>query len=207
MLFFSCSVYDSTAEIFRPLPRGLRVTNASKTPRQDKDTRCYSILKLHRPQHSLGPRFTLSPAKHTGNRFVPYSIEPACSSLPFTPTSERLDRIYLLAKEVRYFATEKYDFAWDLPRMAEIASAEGITFVGGFKVGDEHQEEREKLMQEVLDAGVQNLGTLGREAFYQELSKSRALMGLSFPKLSPSPWDGLCMGLPVSGSQSFLAVR
>jgi hypothetical protein len=112
----------------------------------------------------------------------------------------------LLAKEVRYFATEKYDFAWDLPRMAEIASAEGITFVGGFKVGDEHQEERERLMQEVLDAGVQNLGTLGREAFYQELSKSRALMGLSFPKLSPSPWDGLCMGLPVSGSQSFSAV-
>jgi hypothetical protein len=48
-------------------------------------------------------------------------------------------------------------------------------------------------------AGLKNLGQLGKIDFYKELARSFVLIGVGRPKISPSPWDALCMGVPVSG--------
>lgn len=50
----------------------------------------------------------------------------------------------------------------------------------------------------VEDIGLENLGKLGVIDFYEQLSKSFVLLGVGRPRISPSPWDALCMGVPVS---------
>ena len=48
--------------------------------------------------------------------------------------------------------------------------------------------------------GITNLGRLGKIEFYEELGRSFVFLGVGRPRISPSPWDALCMGLPVSHS-------
>lgn len=53
------------------------------------------------------------------------------------------------------------------------------------------------LWTDISDAGINNLGLLSQEQFYDELGHSKVLVGIGKPRTSPSPWDALCMGVPV----------
>lgn len=59
----------------------------------------------------------------------------------------------------------------------------------------------------VEDIGLKNLGKLGVIEFYAQLSKSFVLLGVGRPRISPSPWDALCMGVPVSDELYSFVIR
>jgi hypothetical protein len=39
---------------------------------------------------------------------------------------------------------------------------------------------------------------LNKTEFYTQLAMSSVLVGVGKPRISPSPWDALCMGVPAS---------
>ena len=54
----------------------------------------------------------------------------------------------------------------------------------------------------VEESGVVNFGHLDKMEFYEALAGSFVLVGVGRPRISPSPWDALCMGLPVRDCHS-----
>ena len=46
--------------------------------------------------------------------------------------------------------------------------------------------------------GLTNVGQLNKTEFYEQLASASVLVGVGKPRISPSPWDALCMGVPVS---------
>lgn len=60
----------------------------------------------------------------------------------------------------------------------------------------------EELALKVKEAGIENFGRLSKIDFYQKLSQSFVFIGVGQPRISPSPWDALCMGVPVSNTRT-----
>ena len=52
--------------------------------------------------------------------------------------------------------------------------------------------------KQVDKSGLKNMGSLDKFQFYDQMSKSFVMVGVGQPRISPSPWDALCMGVPVS---------
>lgn len=148
---------------------------------------------LTSPGNPLGAQFTLSPSPRNDNHFLSFSIEPTCHRLPFVPHSRRAKppQAYLLAKQVHYL-DDTPAFSWTLPALVDLEREFGISVVGGMVDDDEVTSAA------VHAAGLTNLGRLGKMEFYEELATSFVLVGVGRPRISPSPWDALCMGLPVS---------
>ncbi|KAK6908642.1 hypothetical protein I204_02065 [Kwoniella mangroviensis CBS 8886] len=143
------------------------------------------------PANPLGTQFTLSPSPRNDNYFLSYSIEPTCRRLPSLPTSHRHDppQAYLLAKQIHYLENSTA-FSWTLETLVGLQDTYGITVVGGMTDDDEVTSKR------VKELGIKNMGKLPKLDFYQELSKSFVFVGVGRPRISPSPWDALCMGVP-----------
>lgn len=89
-------------------------------------------------------------------------------------------------------------FSWTLPALMELQDEFGIQVVAGLKDDDP------VTAKAVEDIGLKNLGRLGVMEFYEQLSKSFVLLGVGRPRISPSPWDALCMGVPVSNQLMLL---
>ncbi|RSH93084.1 hypothetical protein EHS25_007437 [Saitozyma podzolica] len=143
------------------------------------------------PGNPLGAQFTLSPSPRNNNHFLSFSIEPTCHRLPFVPHSRRANppQAYLLAKQVHYL-DDTPAFSWTLPALVDLEREFGISVLGGMVDDDEATSAAVKA------AGLTNLGRLGKMEFYEELASSFVLVGVGRPRISPSPWDALCMGLP-----------
>ncbi|WVQ75714.1 hypothetical protein IAR50_005344 [Cryptococcus sp. DSM 104548] len=151
------------------------------------------------PGNPLGPKFTLSPSPLNDNHFLSYSIEPTCLRLPFIPPADRPKhpKAYLLAKQVHYLnplLKNENDpngtFAWTLPALSGLQAEFNISVVGGMRDDDKNTTRM------VEESGIRNLGHLGVVQFYEALSQSFVLVGVGQPRISPSPWDALCMGVP-----------
>jgi hypothetical protein len=144
------------------------------------------------PGNPLGPKFTLSPSPRNPNHFLSMSIEPTCRRLPFTPHTTRSHppRAYLLAKQVHYL-DDTPAFSWTLQALADLQRDLHISIVGGMADDDEFTR------KSVEEYGIKNFGQLGKMEFYEELGRSFVLVGVGRPRISPSPWDALCMGVPV----------
>jgi hypothetical protein len=155
------------------------------------------LIDIFSPGNPLGTQFTLSPSPRNNNHFLSFSIEPTCRRLPFLPASLRAHppQAYLLAKQVHYL-DDTPAFSWTLPALVDLEREFGISVVGGMVEDDENTV---KALKEV---GLTNFGKLGKIEFYEELAKSFVLLGVGRPRISPSPWDALCMGVPVCASQS-----
>lgn len=155
-----------------------------------------TLLTVGSPGNPLGPKFTLSPSPRNDNHFLSFSIEPTCRRLPFTPQASRSHppRAYLLAKQVHYLDVTSA-FSWSVPALSDLQSELGISVVGGMVNDDEVTTEA------VAKSGITNLGQLGPIEFYEELGRSFVFVGVGRPRISPSPWDALCMGVPVSVSR------
>jgi hypothetical protein len=146
------------------------------------------------PQHPLGGAWTLSPydwarvlphAQGRNNTFLGYSIEQTCKdTTTFVPHEQREDRAYALGKYLRFFVADSY--AWPGADFAAL----GVPAVGG--IGDFN----EPYSFDDLPKGITNLGLLSKERFYVELAQSRVLLGVGESKLSPSPYQALCLGVP-----------
>ena len=144
------------------------------------------------PGNPLGAQFTLSPFTRTPNTLLSMSIEPTCRRLPIIPHADRKPpQAWLLAKNVKYLDNTDA-FSWTIPALVDLQREFGIKVVGGMKNDDE------ETYQIVKQSGISNVGKLDKIEFYEELAKSSVLIGVGRPRISPSPYDALCMGVPVS---------
>jgi hypothetical protein len=82
--------------------------------------------------------------------------------------------------------------AWTIPLLSSLQDEFGIKVVGGM---DNNDGVTNRLIE---NYGMTNFGQLGKFDFFEHLSRSFVLVGVGRPKISPSPWDALCMGVPVS---------
>ena len=140
----------------------------------------------------LGHQWTLSASHLNENFFLGYSIEPVCRRLPYIPQSQRSvpPQAYILSKRGNYLKSGP-EFAWDLPFLASMQKSLGISVVAGFSEEDETSAV-------FAEMGMKDMGKLGQLQFYEMLAMSFVLIGVGRPRISPSPWDALCMGTPVS---------
>jgi len=144
------------------------------------------------PGNPLGKQFTLSPFADNDNFHLSLSIEPTCKTIPILRPSQKpkIKNAYLLSKQIRYM--EGDTFSWTIPGLAEIQNRLNIKILGGMKV------DRPLLAETCLSHNLTNLGQLNKTEFYTQLAMSSVLVGVGKPRISPSPWDALCMGVPVS---------
>ncbi|WVR07919.1 hypothetical protein IAU60_004962 [Kwoniella sp. DSM 27419] len=143
------------------------------------------------PKNPLGAQFTLSPSPRNDNHFLSYSIEPTCRRLPWLDPGKRAHppQAYLLAKQMHYLE-DKPEFSWSLPALVDLQNKYGIKIVAGMTDDDEETSAKVKAI------GLTNFGRLGKIEFYEALARSFVFVGVGRPRISPSPWDALCMGVP-----------
>jgi hypothetical protein len=89
------------------------------------------------------------------------------------------------------YLDDKPGFSWTLPLLGELQVALDISVVGG--IVDDSAVTASKLQA----VGITNFGQLGKLEFYGAMANSFVLIGVGAPRISPSPWDALCMGVPV----------
>ncbi|KAF7360328.1 hypothetical protein MVEN_00762300 [Mycena venus] len=130
---------------------------------------------------TLNPEdYRLEGKGYAPNMYLGYSVEPACSSRPFVPHSERKRQAYVLAKEMHYFEP---DFrAWEPDFFDAAHEVSIIEFVSG--------------VRGAATADFPLLGYMSPSDFYDELSRSLVLVGVGLPFASPTPYDALCFGVP-----------
>ncbi|KIY43907.1 hypothetical protein FISHEDRAFT_52233 [Fistulina hepatica ATCC 64428] len=145
------------------------------------------------PMHPLGRPWTLSPenfpviyGNQAGHTYIGYSVERTCMEHTYTPAAMRPRQVYVLAKDLSYFYESK--FSWDNGTFERLSARLNVEFVAGISNDTRFPSE--------WPAGIRNLGVLKPTEFYEQLGKSRALLGIGRPSLSPSPWDALCLGVP-----------
>ncbi|KAJ6464642.1 hypothetical protein C8R47DRAFT_69246 [Mycena vitilis] len=146
------------------------------------------------PQNPLGAKWTLNPEAYEGdhNTYLGYSIEPQCSRHPFIPHAQRRQQAYILAKFLNYFLPERR--AWTPDFFDVAANATGLAFV---MASTDPPEGLIRLPE--LSPSIKNIGgglLMNQNAFYDELSRSVALVGVGDPVVSPTPYDALCLGIP-----------
>ncbi|OCF61541.1 hypothetical protein L486_01193 [Kwoniella mangroviensis CBS 10435] len=130
--------------------------------------------------------------------FIPYVVEPATTP-PYTPAITRPYQVYILAKYVRYFYPGAQP-AWEdrgiFLRAKNILEKEfpGFEFVVGCK--DDRNAAQQKEIPMEVPAGVRNLGQMDRLEFERQLANSRAMLGIGWPTISPSPHVALSLGIP-----------
>lgn len=148
----------------------------------------------------LGGQWTLSPEEHGGsgseNQYIGYSIEDKCREhSPYYTRREH--RALVLGKQTRYFeAKENLFFGLVADAAASVApdrtSDSGSLDGADFKVISTAGKKGEVL----AEPGIETTGKMSREEWIQTLARSKVLLGIGNPPLSPSPYDALCAGVP-----------
>ncbi|KAF5379051.1 hypothetical protein D9615_005991 [Tricholomella constricta] len=158
----------------------------------------WKLLSFHfwrGAESPLGSNWTLSPEDyarivpdHNGveNVYLGYSIERTCKRIPIMPSSERPQQAYILAKDLKYFKSDR-GFAWN---NVSFVPPYPLSVMSGIRYNADTTE------PDTLPHGITDLGPLNQTQFYTQLGKSRVLIGIGHPRLSPSPYDALCMGVP-----------
>ena len=144
-------------------------------------------------RHPLGAQWTFTPSPNNNHTFLSYSVEPTCLKPPDvrgTPTPST-KKAYLFAKFDGYFL-QNDRFPWSIDIFGEIQSRLGIEFISGFQDGSK------ELTHRFSEVGIVNYGKMVKDRFFEKLRETFVVVGMGLPVISPTPWDGLCMGVPVS---------
>ncbi|KAJ6615641.1 hypothetical protein B0H10DRAFT_1915806 [Mycena sp. CBHHK59/15] len=174
--------------------------NYIRSPENPSGIPAWKIFSLHfwmDPDNPLGARWTLSPEDYGSvpgfapNTYLGYSIEAQCAMHPFVPHAQRSPQVYILAKWLHYFHPQNR--AWGPDLFDAAAKSTGVSFLTGSRVAYEPAPATSPVD---FATSIANIGEIGQERFYDELSKSVALVGLGKPVLSPTPYDALCLGVP-----------
>lgn len=131
--------------------------------------------------------------------FLGYGLMPYPEDTHVVPWSERPNRVYILAKQAHYFHNghqHVYNFDF-FTRAHEELSKEfpGFEFVGGFE-DNRSPEDVDKWGK--VPSVIKNFGIMNATHFDEEYGKSRLLLGLGSPPLSPSPYRALSRGVPFA---------
>ncbi|WWC87869.1 uncharacterized protein L201_002767 [Kwoniella dendrophila CBS 6074] len=159
------------------------------------------------PENPLGRHFTLSPENYAmwnggkGNHYLGYSIETKCKAINLP--SSRKHRGMVLGKYAQYFNMSSSEWAWG----KEDALGKSINAMPEMLNEETNQEEKFEMIatgghddneghHEDMYKGIKNLGSLPQHEWYQTLASSKFLLGVGKPRMSPSPYDALCFGVP-----------
>ncbi|KAH8831662.1 hypothetical protein DL96DRAFT_842747 [Flagelloscypha sp. PMI_526] len=133
----------------------------------------------------LGSEWSLVPYEMPEGQFYLGYHYQRCSSLPIVPAQWRKNRIVVLAKKSNYFYEQPvFDpktFYGNLRRKT------GMDIVTNALVSDGYP----------IPPGLTPFGELSPEDYDQLLAESKAVLGISRPILSPTPYASLCRGVPV----------
>ncbi|KAG9002662.1 hypothetical protein FRB90_011338 [Tulasnella sp. 427] len=160
----------------------------------------------------LGGPFTLSPEPYDiwptqqnagkDNFYLGYSVESSCTKTPFIPPTQRPRQTYILGKSLRYFTLPEYTL-WtgdaltsiDDPFYLDFSQDQNVTFLAGQL---SHHDNDDVLRGKLRDPprGIVQHEKLSRSNFQKALANSRVMLGLGNPRLSPTPYEALCLGVP-----------
>ncbi|KAJ7129176.1 hypothetical protein C8R44DRAFT_907351 [Mycena epipterygia] len=149
----------------------------------------------------LGPQWTLNPEDalvgrgYPQNTYLGYSIEAQCSKLPFIPHSKRNREIWVIAKTLVYFHPDLRAWAPDFFDLA--ANSTGVSFATGTGEPLGSQQKSFRVRESDVASSIANLGPLVQDDFSFLLSHSLVVVGMGDPMFSPTPYDALCLGVPL----------
>ncbi|KAF8302539.1 hypothetical protein DL93DRAFT_2090605 [Clavulina sp. PMI_390] len=203
------AIIMSDEHIFNCWDEPNRCVKSSGNPDSPPIWKFFSFHFWPNAQHPLGHPWTLSPEDYSPiaqgprdtNTFLGYSIEPSCDLQPFVPHEERVPgRVYAMTKRLSYFAPQP-DRAWPPSFFASAARrVRGVQFTIGAANDTKfaaHWHLEIPQMSEFGGEGVmKNLGLLERDAFVREVARSKVLLGVGRPAISPTPYQALCLGVP-----------
>lgn len=134
--------------------------------------------------HPLGNQWVITPYAYPGHTQIAMSVEQACLALPPTPQSETdaADGVLVLAKLPMYFHLGWFKEALDaLGRVRDaIAPTKLWTTVKDLGI-DEYP----------LPEALTPLGKQDPEAYGRLIGRARALLGVGFPVISPTPYEAM----------------
>ncbi|KAF7331672.1 hypothetical protein MKEN_00046900 [Mycena kentingensis (nom. inval.)] len=194
-------VVGLTDEIFRCFP-----TISGYVNRQCRNPTTLTSPQTF-PRNPLGPKWIISPEPYhlqslrepqSNNSYLGYSIEKVCRSQRFIPHSERPQQAWILAKFLTYFFPEK-DFVWSKDILDAVADETGVQFAMAARHPHDPpaQEDIDRVPIYLPDQKhYVNHVHLQQDKFMAELAQSRVLIGIGNPLISPTPWNGLCLGVP-----------
>ncbi|KAK8846595.1 hypothetical protein IAR55_005681 [Kwoniella newhampshirensis] len=145
------------------------------------------------PLHPMGRIWTLGPEdwgyfKHNlGNTYLGYSVQDRCERIPFY--EQREHRGLVLAKRADYMTGNNMAWPDILPDIIssvpqdENGRAFELLATASGSLGDKFK-------------GVRNVGPMDRNSWLNEVAKSKFMLAVGRPYLSPSPYDALCFGVP-----------
>jgi len=193
-------IFANPEESFRCFEDTYNCRVSEQNPTGIPAWKMFSFYFWANSNHPLGDKWTVAPEDYASigagnNTYLGYSVEENCRKQPFIPHFERDDQAYILAKYL-FFFTPDHDPAWTTANYDAAAEETGIKYLmaslnltmeGGTLNSD-------SLL--VRPSEFLNIGQIGPAEFMEHLSKSRVLIGVGDPALSPSPYDGLCLGVP-----------
>jgi hypothetical protein len=123
---------------------------------------------------------------------MPYSIERECSAVPLTPPAQKLNRAFVLAKLAEYFYDKRKappDSVWK--NLQQVTGLEAVS------VATDRQDGARGWLNYTVPPGVTLMTPLSRAQFEIEVGKSKVMLGIGRPYISPSVYTSLCQGTPV----------
>lgn len=181
-----------TAEPRFPLAKDIKLVHSESTPDDYKHGPSWFTTGHEELQVRTAP----GAADFT---FLGYGIMPYPEDTVVVPWSQRPNRVYILGKQAHYFHNghqHVYNFTF-FERAAEELGAEfpGFEFVGGF---EDNRSDEEKAKWGLVPSIIKNFGIMNATHFDEEYGKSRLLLGIGAPPLSPSPYRALARGVPFA---------
>ncbi|CAK9779458.1 hypothetical protein CC85DRAFT_294318 [Cutaneotrichosporon oleaginosum] len=140
--------------------------------------------------HPLGNKWVLTPYAYPGHTQIAMSVEQACSALPPTPRSERAaaDGVLILAKLPLYFHLGWFkETLHALGRVRDAIAPTKLWTTANSNDIDKFP----------LPDALTQLGKHDPEEYARLLARSKVLLGVGFPVISPTPYEALCRGVPV----------
>lgn len=156
----------------------------------------FAFFFFFSPQTPLGARWTLAPfdLPDKDNFYLGFSIEHTCMKIPIPKVREH--RAFVLAKRTRYFL-EKWNAFFGLlkPTIDNVPAVETPNGLQNFTLmstasnppGDDGPD---------TVPGIDTIGQKPQAEWQALVAGSKVMLGLGWPRISPSPLDALCMGVP-----------
>ncbi|KAF8998237.1 hypothetical protein BDQ17DRAFT_1328891 [Cyathus striatus] len=158
------------------------------------------------PNEFLDARWILSALPNTVNpgsdHYIGFSQETTCTQYPVIPLSERANTIWLFMKQLTYIYVPS--FAWSVADFHNLIRDLSMSITGGWAIEEGYMRYRTSLgpddkLEDIADPvnGIFNLGVLDQPGFLDNLRKARVMLAIGDPRWSPSPFEALCLGVPV----------
>ncbi|KAJ6534589.1 hypothetical protein DFH09DRAFT_1091919 [Mycena vulgaris] len=156
------------------------------------------------PRHPLGQRWVLAPEPFalqpdpylvSNNTYLGYSIEDDCALTPFVPHEARPVHAWVLAKLLRYLHPWHRP-SWSKEDFDATTNRTGVLFALGADLSTDDAEAHRPILEQNLPTSSINYGRMKKAKFMSKIAQSKVLVGVGSPLISPTPYNGLCLGVP-----------